>query len=215
MQDIKIIKEYISYDPSTGVFRWIKKMAKNTDVGSEAGYVKRVRNDKNGNPICYYYIKLGVEMPASQVAWALTHGEWPDARIAFINKNQLDLRIDNLKKQNSLNAEYEDRADYLRKHRAKFGRVWKNNHLQRQFGIGLAEYSQMAVDRNNKCDICGQPEKQERAGKVKALAVDHDHKTGAVRGLLCCDCNQALGKFQDSKDLLTSAIAYLAKHMVS
>jgi hypothetical protein len=47
---------------------------------------------------------------------------------------------------------------------------------------------------------------------VKALAVDHNHETGALRGLLCCDCNQALGKFQDSRDILLKAIRYLDKH---
>ena len=212
MQDVKLLKECLTYDPETGSFTWIKRVAKNTEIGSEAGYVKKVRFDKSGNPISYRYIRLGVEMQAAKVAWAMYYGEWPDARVSFVNGNQLDLRIANLRKQNSLNEDYEDRADYLRKHRAKFGRVWKNAHLQNRFGISLADYTKMAVEQDNKCAICGQMETQERGGKVKALAVDHDHTTGAVRGLLCCDCNQALGKFQDNKAYLASAIAYLDKY---
>lgn len=211
MQEIDFLKEYLSYNHDTGSFIWIKKAAKNTVIGSEAGYSKKIRSDKDGNPVMYRYIKLGGEIQASHAAWAMYYGKWPDSRLMFVNGNQLDVRIENLRKQNSLKEEYSSRSDYLRKHRAKFGRVWKNADLQRKFGISLEEYVQMAVERGNKCDICGQPETQMRDGKVKALAVDHDHNTGAVRGLLCCDCNQALGKFKDSTAILTSAIQYLDK----
>jgi dihydroorotase-like cyclic amidohydrolase len=48
-----------------------------------------------------------------------------------------------------------------------------------------------------------------RTGKIRALAVDHDHKTGKVRALLCRNCNTGLGNFQDSPELLKTAIQYL------
>lgn len=53
---------------------------------------------------------------------------------------------------------------------------------------------------DRKCDICGRKQK---------LEVDHNHKTGKVRGLLCSRCNGALGQFCDAIELLEKAIAYL------
>lgn len=59
------------------------------------------------------------------------------------------------------------------------------------------------------CDICLQPERAKRGGKVRLLNKDHDHSTGEWRGLLCTRCNQALGLFEDSIVRLRAAIAYL------
>jgi Recombination endonuclease VII len=59
--------------------------------------------------------------------------------------------------------------------------------------------------QNGTCAICGREEWE----KVKVLGVDHDHKTGRVRGLLCTDCNMGLGKFKDDPALLRKAIKYL------
>ena len=217
---IEKLHEYLNYDPDTGVFTWIKKSAKNVMAGSIAGTVKTVRANKEGLSIRYRYIKLEGEHAAARVAWAMTYGEWPQSRLRFIDGDTLNLKIDNLVMSNSIQSDAdhstsEGKTRYMKEYRQTFPDRSKHNHLMHSFGIGLPEYIQMAVDRDNKCDICGRPERQERAGKVKALAVDHDHKTGTVRGLLCSDCNTALGKFEDSKDLLTSAIAYLTKYMVS
>ena len=217
---IEKLHEYLNYDPETGVFTWIKKSAKNVMAGSIAGTVKTVRANKEGLSIRYRYIKLEGEHAAARVAWAMTYGEWPESRVRFIDGDTLNLKIDNLVLSNTIQSDAdhstsEGKTRYMKEYNASFPDKIKHNSLMYKFGIGLPEYIQMAVDRGNKCDICGQPEKQERAGKVKALAVDHDHKSGAIRGLLCSDCNTALGKFQDSKDLLTSAIAYLTKYMVS
>ena len=83
---------------------------------------------------------------------------------------------------------------------------------ERTFGIDLATYSAMVAAQDNKCAICRQPETATRKGKVKALAVDHDHKTGAIRGLLCSDCNTGIGKLGDSRDRLIAAARYLDAH---
>lgn len=66
------------------------------------------------------------------------------------------------------------------------------------------EYEAMLQSHGGVCAICGGP------GGVRGLAVDHDHKTGQVRGLLCGSCNPALGTFYDDVDLMRRAIAYLA-----
>jgi hypothetical protein len=61
--------------------------------------------------------------------------------------------------------------------------------------------------QNGGCAICGYKFEQ----KVGDMKVDHDHKTGAVRGLLCDLCNRGLGMFRDNQDNLTKAISYLAR----
>ena len=81
------------------------------------------------------------------------------------------------------------------------------SNLQRMFGISIDYWKQKADAQDNKCAICN---KECITGK--RLAVDHDHETGAIRDLLCSNCNQGLGKFQDSPQLLDKAAEYLRKH---
>jgi hypothetical protein len=69
----------------------------------------------------------------------------------------------------------------------------------------LEEYSEIKTKQGGKCAICFRSDE----GHKKALAVDHDHRTGKVRGLLCGSCNLGIGYFKDSVDLLKSAIGYL------
>jgi hypothetical protein len=216
---VEKLREYLNYDPDTGVFTWIKKSSKNVMAGSIAGTVKTIRANKDGLSIRYRYIKLENEYPAARVAWAMHYGEWPNCRVRFIDGDTLNLKIDNLVLSNSIQGDHdhstsEGRSRYMKEYQGAFPDRGRNSQLERDFGIGLTDYIQMAVDQGNLCAICGEPEKQMRGGKVKALAVDHNHTTGAVRGLLCCDCNQALGKFQDSQTVLYAAIAYLDRHVV-
>ncbi len=70
----------------------------------------------------------------------------------------------------------------------------------------------MMDDQNGVCAICDHPETAVIKGKVMNLAVDHCHTTKRVRGLLCVNCNRALGYFNDDIDRLKAAIAYLEKH---
>jgi len=72
------------------------------------------------------------------------------------------------------------------------------------YNISIEDYEFMLEIQKNRCAICGS-----EPTKKRALAVDHDHKTGQVRGLLCNTCNLGLGQFKDSKDLLLKAIKYL------
>lgn len=65
--------------------------------------------------------------------------------------------------------------------------------------------------QNFSCAICGGND-FERIGRV--LSVDHDHKTGKVRGLLCLTCNSGLGIFKDDPVLLKKASSYLEEHSV-
>ena len=205
------MNEVLSYDPLTGDFRWKISTSKKFKAGQIAGSAKSVRN----SPTRYTYVRVdGKDITAARAAWVLQNGSWPSGRLGFKNGDPQDVRFENIYEMNSLNEGYSDRADYLRKHRKKFGREWKESDLTRKFGISLSKYSEMLAQQGNKCAICGQPETHMRGGKVKALAVDHNHTTGAVRGLLCSDCNTGLGKFKDSRSVLKAAIAYLDSHVV-
>jgi hypothetical protein len=80
-------------------------------------------------------------------------------------------------------------------------------NLKIKFNITLDEYEQKAKRQGNVCAICGGLCKSGRR-----LAVDHNHTTGAIRDLLCGNCNGGLGKFQDSPELLEKAAEYLRNH---
>ena len=83
----------------------------------------------------------------------------------------------------------------------------KDSSLKRLYNISIEDYNQMFSNQNGCCAIC----KRHQSEFKKALAVDHDHKTGQVRGLLCSGCNLALGNAEDSIEILSSAIQYLTQ----
>lgn len=82
--------------------------------------------------------------------------------------------------------------------------------IKHKFGLTKEQYLQLVEKQKGLCAICQRPETATKNGKLKCLAVDHDHVTGQVRGLLCQDCNQGLGHFHDDETLLAEAAAYLA-----
>ena len=86
----------------------------------------------------------------------------------------------------------------------------RNRHLLDTFGLTPDEYDVMFEKQGGVCAICLEPEKVKRNGKVKNLAVDHDHETGAIRGLLCHHCNVGIGHLKDSPVLLLKASEYLS-----
>lgn len=72
--------------------------------------------------------------------------------------------------------------------------------LWKRFRLNINQYHDLITEANLKCEICEM---------AKPLVVDHDHKTGRIRGVLCSTCNQALGMFDDNQNYLQQAIAYL------
>jgi len=78
--------------------------------------------------------------------------------------------------------------------------------LRKAYGITLEEYEQMVEDRNGLCDGC---KEAPASGYNKGLYVDHCHETGKVRGILCQQCNTALGMVRDRVETLHNLIAYL------
>jgi hypothetical protein len=94
----------------------------------------------------------------------------------------------------------ESRAFRLRK---------KDRDLQKAYGITLDDYKVMQEQQKHLCAICFLKDSNKR---TKGLCVDHCHDTKQVRGLLCTNCNQGLGKFFDNEELLRNAIAYLEQY---
>jgi hypothetical protein len=75
----------------------------------------------------------------------------------------------------------------------------------KRYGLTKSTYDAMFVAQNGVCKICNCPEIRPNW----SLPVDHDHNTGKVRGLLCANCNAAIGLMKDSPDRLRSAAQYL------
>lgn len=90
--------------------------------------------------------------------------------------------------------------------------TWKA-WIKRKYGIDAETYHAMEKAQNGKCAICRQPETAKtRYGRTRKLDVDHHHRTGDVRGLLCNACNTGLGKFKDSPEILFAALHYLFRY---
>jgi hypothetical protein len=81
--------------------------------------------------------------------------------------------------------------------------VWKERYLENTYGLSLEDYYKLLEKQGGVCAICHKPPVGER------LAVDHDHVTGKVRGLLHRWCNSAIGFFEDDVQLLINAVNYL------
>ena len=77
----------------------------------------------------------------------------------------------------------------------------------KKYGLTIETYNQMLFEQNGKCVICGIPQEE----MMRPFAVDHCHRTGKVRGLLCFCCNTMLGKVNDNVNILISAIEYLER----
>jgi len=88
----------------------------------------------------------------------------------------------------------------------------RKSWLKNTYGITPEQYDILLESQSGVCAICGKPETRVLKGKVCELAVDHDHVTGRVRGLLCVKCNLGIGSFNDSRKLFARAAAYLKRH---
>jgi hypothetical protein len=92
------------------------------------------------------------------------------------------------------------------KYRAEHPEVYRSFILKKNFGITISEYDAMLSRQKGVCAIC---EKPNRYKDGRRLAVDHDHATGKVRGLLCGRCNKGIGLLQESIPTIERAIVYL------
>jgi hypothetical protein len=88
------------------------------------------------------------------------------------------------------------------------------NHVLRKFGITNQQYEDLYKVQNGLCAICGKPETSINQHNKMSLAVDHDHKTGIIRGLLCSSCNRRLGTYENTKEIFEDYLSESPKRMI-
>ena len=106
---------------------------------------------------------------------------------------------------------------YVKRQQENYDPIKKRDeNLKRVYGIGIEEYNTLLEKQNNRCAICESTDpkgrKSGRGGGVDVFYVDHDHKTGNVRGLLCNICNRTMGYIGENSNVLEEMINYLQKH---
>lgn len=97
------------------------------------------------------------------------------------------------------------------KRRDTWNRYRRSAYMKQKYGLTIEEYWSLYRRQNERCAICGVHGDDAGQHTVQQLPlhVDHDHETGAVRGLLCRLCNMGLGSFRDSREALLAALDYL------
>lgn len=98
-------------------------------------------------------------------------------------------------------------AQKLKEYRHNNPKYERQGNLKKNYGITLSEYDALLKKQNYCCAICGRNKKE----FVRELDVDHCHKTGKIRGLLCIRCNTMIGLAKEDADVLCKAITYLDK----
>ena len=145
---------------------------------------------------------------------------WSFTEVVGVRPENCTLRRPSTKlKLGPYNWEWKEKTNS--KNKAAYARDWRNKNpdkakssdLKKLYGIGLDEYNAMLKKQNGVCAICENTETaKSRDGGPRLMPVDHCHKTGKIRAILCHSCNTALGGFKDDPELLKKAISYLRKY---
>jgi len=98
----------------------------------------------------------------------------------------------------------ENSQKYLKAH----PKLKKEYNLKYNYGLSITEFDNLLLAQDNKCPICGQPLDLQNPHNVN---VDHDHLTGKVRGILCRNCNLAIGFLRDNPEYAKRASEYLER----
>lgn len=219
------IQSRYSYDPETGKLTWAKTFQTNggkyINIGDQAGRYKGAQ---------YQITVRGHTLNGRRVAWWIMTGAWPTKQIITANGDPRDLRWANLAYCVDVTVERRlqqqaERQEQLAARRADLCKCLEcgaqlgdfRSHgicddcrrlrkmalrLSKLYGLTPADILAMLEAQGFVCAICNEaPE----GGPV----VDHDHSTGAVRGILCSPCNTGLGHFRDDAARLLRASEYL------
>lgn len=113
-------------------------------------------------------------------------------------------------RQKNLEKHRQHQARYRERHPEQA----REASLRARFGIGLEDYDTLLAAQEGVCAACRRPESRvhSRTKQTMMLAVDHCHRSGRVRGLLCASCNTALGLLADDVNRIMAAAIYLERH---
>ena len=124
------------------------------------------------------------------------------------NKTGCSYSIILLKKRNYRKTHKKEEKERNKKYKNPYKR--REYKLKKEYGIDIIKYKQLLLKQNEVCAICLRPEKtKHQSGKIKTLSIDHNHKTGKIRGLLCHTCNVGIGLLNDDPEILDNAKNYL------
>lgn len=148
--------------------------------------------------------------------WGDRPSSWCKNCICIDRKNFRDSNPGILRKRRK---EYRQRNSQVIDARCK---EWRKKYFERhpykqfeyriksEYGITAHQFHEMIIEQENKCALC---EKYFNHNGTKTnFGIDHCHKTGKVRGLLCYQCNSAIGYVKESTTTLEKMIAYIKKH---
>jgi len=117
----------------------------------------------------------------------------------------------NLCRHTSRILHYNINKDFVKKQTLSYERAHEEQRygyrLKANYGITLEDYNKLLILQDYKCKICN--EKDSKCIVKKRLSVDHDHKTGKVRGLLCDNCNKSLGLLRDNPIIVANMLKYI------
>ncbi len=105
-------------------------------------------------------------------------------------------------KKYSQRPEVKERIEKYNRSKERVEKRWNKKGIK---NMTVEKYNKIFKEQKGNCSICGINQNEFKI----PLAVDHNHKTGQIRGLLCSNCNTSLGGFKDNINILTSSISYL------
>ena len=124
------------------------------------------------------------------------------------NKEIINARTSKYYRENK-EKHNEASSRYYRKHKEKISGKSRGRWLKDKYDLTEQQYEEMLKNQGGKCKICNS--ENINAKSKGNLVIDHCHKSGKVRGLLCDKCNMGLGTFNDDIQLFKNAIEYLEK----
>ncbi len=178
---------------------------------------RQCRKCEEVKPLTDFYKLTGVSVTSRNLGHSYACKKC-DAEYAKSHRGKLDpemareRRIKHYKKMKSDPDRYDDHKE--KKNKWNRSEKYYDYYYNRRFGISLAEVQKMHMAQNGLCANIG-CSKLIRAGSQEnkaTFAVDHDHATGKVRGLLCIRCNCMLGHIEKNMSLIPGMMNYLNLH---